>query len=46
MQAKNLRWMALFAVSMAYFESAVVVYLRRLYNINDLMISSTLKLVQ
>ena len=39
MQSKNLRWMALFAVSMAYFESAVVVYLRRLYNINDLMIS-------
>jgi hypothetical protein len=42
MQAKNLQWMALFAVSMAYFESAVVVYLRRLYNINDLMISKPL----
>jgi hypothetical protein len=42
MQSKNLRWMALFAVSMAYFESAVVVYLRRLYNINDLMISKPL----
>ena len=42
MQAKILRWMALFAISMAYFESAVVVYLRRLYNINDLMISKPL----
>jgi hypothetical protein len=42
MQSKNLGWMALFAVSMAYFESAVVVYLRRLYNINDLMISKPL----
>ena len=42
MQSKNLRWMALFAVSMAYFESAVVVYLRRLYNIDDLMISKPL----
>jgi hypothetical protein len=42
MQSKNLRWMALFAVSMAYFEAAVVVYLRRLYNIDDLMISKPL----
>ena len=39
MQTKNIPWMALFAITMAYFESAVVVYLRRLYNINDLMIS-------
>jgi hypothetical protein len=39
MQTKNLWWMALFAIAMAYFESAVVVYLRQLYNISDLMIS-------
>jgi hypothetical protein len=41
-QTKNLRWMALFAIAMAYFESAVVVYLRRLYNIHDLMIGKPL----
>jgi hypothetical protein len=39
MQIKKLPWMALFAIGMAFFEAAVVVYLRRLYNINDLMLS-------
>jgi hypothetical protein len=39
MPDKKLWWMALFAIAMAYFESAVVVYLRRLYDINDLMVS-------
>jgi hypothetical protein len=39
MKCKNLWWMALFAIAMAYFESAVVVYLRQFYNISDLMIS-------
>jgi len=39
LQAKNLWWVGLFAISMAYLESAVVVYLRRLYSINDLILS-------
>jgi hypothetical protein len=39
LQAKNLWWVGLFAISMAYLESAVVVYLRRLYGINDLILS-------
>lgn len=39
MESKNLPWVALFAVAMAYVESAVVVYLRRLYGISDLMTS-------
>jgi hypothetical protein len=39
MQKRNLWWMGLFAIAMAYFESAVVVYLRRLYVIDDLMVS-------
>lgn len=33
----KLAWVALFAVAMAYVESAVVVYLRRLYGIEDLI---------
>lgn len=36
MQVKNLYRVGLFAVAMAYVESAVVVYLRRLYGIRDL----------
>lgn len=39
MQAKNLWWVGLFAVAMAYLESAVVVYLRRIYGISDLILS-------
>ena len=39
MQYKKLQWVALFAIAMAYFESSVVVYLRQLYDINDLMVS-------
>ncbi|HMM99996.1 MAG TPA: hypothetical protein PKC99_13375 [Anaerolineales bacterium] len=35
--SKSLLWVGLFAVAMAYLESAVVVYLRRLYGINDLI---------
>ncbi|RLD06077.1 MAG: hypothetical protein DRI32_03155 [Chloroflexi bacterium] len=38
MQSKKLWWISLYAISMAYLESAVVVYLRRLYGISDLMI--------
>jgi hypothetical protein len=37
--SKSLLWIGLFAVAMAYLESAVVVYLRRLYGINDLILS-------
>jgi len=36
---KNLWYVGIFAVAMAYLESAVVVYLRRVYNITDLTIS-------
>jgi hypothetical protein len=39
MQSKNLWWVGLFAIAMAYLESAVVVYLRQLYGISDLIIS-------
>ena len=39
MQNKKLLYIGLFAVAMAYVESAVVVYLRRLYGIRDLMTS-------
>jgi len=38
-ESKNLTSVALFAVAMAFIESAVVVYLRRLYGISDLMTS-------
>ncbi|CAG1014128.1 hypothetical protein ANAEL_04899 [Anaerolineales bacterium] len=37
--SKSLLWIGLFAVAMAYLESAVVVYLRRLYGIRDLILS-------
>lgn len=36
---KQILWVALFAIAMAYLESAVVVYLRRLYGISDLMLN-------
>ena len=39
LQAKNLSWIGLFAIAMAYLESAVVVYLRRIYGISDLILS-------
>ena len=39
MQSKNLWWVGLFAIAMAYLESAVVVYLRQLYGISDLILS-------
>jgi len=39
MQTRNLWWVGLYAVAMAYVESSVVVYLRRLYGIGDLMLS-------
>ena len=39
MRNKNLWYVGLFAVAMAYIESAVVVYLRQLYSIGDLMTS-------
>lgn len=39
MQSKNLLWVGLYAVAMAYLESAVVVYLRRLYGISNLILS-------
>jgi len=38
LQVKNLWWVGLFAIAMAYLESGVVVYLRRLYGISDLII--------
>ncbi len=31
-------WVSVFSIAMAYLEAAVVVYLRRLYGINDLML--------
>jgi len=37
MQRRKLWWIAAYALSMAYVESAVVVYLRDLYGITDLM---------
>lgn len=39
MQRKNLLYVGIFAVAMAYLEAAVVVYLRRVYGINDLILS-------
>ena len=38
MQSKNLWWVGFYAVAMAYLESAVVVYLRRIYGISDLIL--------
>lgn len=38
-KAKSILWVGLFAVAMAYVESAVVVYLRKIYGINDLILS-------
>lgn len=37
-QSSKLKWVGLFAVGFAYVESAVVVYLRRLYGISDLVL--------
>ena len=39
MQTRNLLWVGLYAVAMAYVESAIVIYLRRLYGIGDLMVN-------
>ena len=38
-QIKNLWYLGLFAIAMAYLEAAVVVYLRRIYNISDMTVS-------
>ena len=35
---RKILWVALFSIAMAYLESAIVVYLRRLYGIEDLML--------
>lgn len=35
MQVKKLWWVGLYAMAMAYLESAVVVYLRRMYDLGD-----------
>jgi hypothetical protein len=40
LRSKNLYWVGFYAVAMAYLESAVVVYLRRLYGIGNLMVSA------
>jgi len=37
MQSRRLKWVALFAVTMAYVEAAAVVYLRRIYGVTDLI---------
>jgi hypothetical protein len=37
LQSKSLRWVAVFAVAMAYVESAAVVYLRRVLGVTDLI---------
>jgi len=37
-QAKKLWWVGLFAIAMAYVESTVVVYIRRIYGISDLLL--------
>ena len=37
MQGRKLKWVAVYAVAMAYLEAACVVYLRRLYGISDLV---------
>jgi len=36
-QGRKLKWVAVYAVAMAYLEAACVVYLRRLYGISDLV---------
>ena len=38
MQTKKLCWVGLFAIAMAYVESAIVVYIRRIYSISDLLL--------
>jgi len=38
MQAKKLFWVGLLAIAMAYVESSVVVYIRRIYGISDLLL--------
>ena len=37
MQAQRLKWVALFALAMAYVEAAAVVYLRRVFGVEDLL---------
>jgi len=37
-EVKKFWWVGFFAVAMAYVESAVVVYIRRIYGINDLIL--------
>lgn len=37
MQGRKLKWVAVYAVAMAYLEAACVVYLRRIYGISDLV---------
>jgi len=37
-QVKKLWWAGLFAIAMAYVESATVVYIRRMYGISDLLL--------
>ena len=39
MQSKKLWWVGLFAVTFAYVEAAVVVYLRQMYGIQDLILN-------
>jgi hypothetical protein len=41
MQTRKLRWVAFFAVAMAYLEAATVVYLRRVFGITDLIRDSS-----
>ncbi len=38
MQAKKLCWVGVFAIAMAYVESTVVVYIRRIYGISNLLL--------
>lgn len=38
MQVKKIWWVGLFAIAMAYVESTVVVYIRRIYGISDLLL--------
>lgn len=38
-QTRRLWWVGIFAIAMAYLESAVVIYLRQLYGIEDLILS-------
>ena len=38
-QAKKLWWIGLFAIALAYVESTVVVYIRRIFDINDLLLN-------